>query len=168
MKNFEAKHGQCDSITFSQNIFFWRLKVIVRPLPCWQQASLVLICPGIYPQFIIELHVLHCLFVEGSNEKPRRGRIILYLTEGETFSFLMTTKCSCWYSHSVIPFLHPPRKAFSLPLRFGQEKNIPGHSIENRAYWFVLKIARVFPFIMSRNRMMNTFIIVNITPTCKR
>ena len=55
----------------------------------------------------------------------------------------------------------------SSPLQFGQEENIPGHSIESRAYWFILKIARMFPILTSRNRM-NTFIIVNINPTCKR
>ena len=31
------------------------------------------------------------------------------------------------------------------PLQFGQEENISRHSIESRVYWFVLKIARVFP-----------------------
>ena len=41
------------------------------------------------------------------------------------------------------------------------------NSIESRTYWFILKIARMFPILMSRNRLMNTF-IVNITPTCKR
>ena len=48
--NSQVKHGQCDSIIFHRNIFFWRLKVIARPLPCWQQESLLLISPGIYLQ----------------------------------------------------------------------------------------------------------------------
>ena len=25
MKNFQVKHGQCDSLLFRQNIFFWKL-----------------------------------------------------------------------------------------------------------------------------------------------
>ena len=54
--------------------------------------------------------------------------------------------------------------ASSSPLQFGQEENILGHAIEKRAYWFVLKTARLFPILTSRNRMMNTFVIVNITP----
>ena len=50
MKNLQVKHGQYDSIIFPKNIFFWRLKITARPLPCQQQDSLLLICPGIYPQ----------------------------------------------------------------------------------------------------------------------
>ena len=34
----------------TQNIFFWKLQVIIRPFPCWQQDSLLLTSPGIYPQ----------------------------------------------------------------------------------------------------------------------
>ena len=57
----------------------------------------------------------------------------------------------------------------SFPLQFGQEENISKHSIESRAYWFILKIVRVFLILTSRNKIMNTFIIVNINPTwCKR
>ena len=72
--------------------------------------------------------------------------------------------------HNMPPtpsFLHLPKK-FSSPLQFGQEENIPEYSIERRAYWFVLKIARMFTVSMSRNRMMNRFLPVNFTPTCKR
>ena len=50
MKNLQAKHDQCGRIIFPQNIFFWRLYVTDRPSPCWQQDSLLLICPGIYPR----------------------------------------------------------------------------------------------------------------------
>ena len=35
---------------------------------------------------------------------------------------------------------------------------------ESRIYWSTLKIARLFPIPMSRNRFINTFIIVNIPP----
>ena len=37
-----------------------------------------------------------------------------------------------------------------------------------QTYWFILKIAGMFPILTSRNTMMNTFITVNITPTCRR
>ena len=62
------------------------------------------------------------------------------------------------------------QKRTSSLLQFGQEGTIPGRSIERRAYWFILKITRIFSVPTSRNRMMITFIyiIVNITPTCKR
>ena len=36
-------------------------------------------------KFIIELHVLQCLFVRGSNEKQRKGRIISNFTKRDFF-----------------------------------------------------------------------------------
>ena len=48
------------------------------------------------------------------------------------------------------PLLHPPKKKPFSPLQFGPEENIPGHSVERRAYWFVLKIFRVFPIPTGR------------------
>ena len=64
-------------------------------------------------------------------------------------------------------FFDPPRKAFLSPSVWpGREYR--GHSIESRAYWFILKIARLFLILTSRNGMMNTFIIVNINPACER
>ena len=54
--------------------------------------------------------------------------------------------------------LAPPQIKLSSPLQFGQEENIPGHSIERRTYWFILKIARMFPFPLSRNKIMSSFI----------
>ena len=56
-----------------------------------------------------------------------------------------------------------PQKKPSSPIQFRQEENMPGNSIERRTYWFILKIARMFPIPLSRNRMMSTLIIVNIT-----
>ena len=47
MKNFQVKHRHYDILP--QKICFWRLEIITRPLPCWQQDSLLLICPKIYP-----------------------------------------------------------------------------------------------------------------------
>ena len=60
----------------------------------------------------------------------------------------------------MVPLLAPESYFFSL--QFGQKENISGNSIERRVYRFILKIDRVLPVI--RNRVMNTFIIVNITP----
>ena len=59
------------------------------------------------------------------------------------------------------------QKRPSCSLQFGQEGNMPGHPIERRACKFIWKIARIFPIPTSRNNMMNTFIIANITTTCK-
>ena len=65
----------------------------------------------------------------------------------------------------MTPLLASFKKRPSYPLQFGQEENTPGHSIERRAYWFILKIASIFSIPASR--MMNTFITINITPTYK-
>ena len=109
-------------------------------------------------KFTIELHSLQCFFLRRSNRKQRRDRIISNLSKGETFSSLLATK----YSWGIILRCGFP----TCTLQFGQEENIPGHSIENRAYWFILKVSRMFHTLISRNWMMNTFIIVNIIPTC--
>ena len=108
-----------------------------------------------FHKFIIELRVLQCLFARGSNKKQRRSRIISNFTKGETFSSL-GGNLTMWTLQE---------RPFS-PLRFGQEENISGHSTESRAYWFILKIAKMFPIFTSRNRITNTFIIANINPIC--
>ena len=116
-------------------------------------------------KFIIELHALQCLFVRESNKKQRRGRIILNFTKGETFSSLMTTNYSWEWSLNSVPLLVAPLKKALLSLSVWARGDIPGHSIKRRTYWFILKISRMFPIPLSRNRMMSTFIIVNITPS---
>ena len=80
-------------------------------------------------KLITKRHALQCLFVRGSNKKQKRGRIISKFTKGETFSSLMTTKCSWGYSYNVASLLAP-----SWALQIGQEENVPGHSIESTAY----------------------------------
>ena len=67
-----------------------------RPLFCWQQDFLLLICPGIYPQIYHRTPcpaVLICKRVK-KKKKQRRRRIISNFAnaKGETFSSLMTTK----------------------------------------------------------------------------
>ena len=94
IKNFQVKHGQCDSIILPQNIFFWRLYVIARPLPCCLQDSLLLICPGIYPKIYHRTPCPAVLIFKGSNKKQRRGRIISSFSKRETFSSIIITKCS--------------------------------------------------------------------------
>ena len=91
MKNFQIKHSQCDNIIFRKTFFFWKLWAIVRPLPYWHHDSLLWQVVEFIHKFIIDLLVLQCLFVRGSNKEQRRGRAISDLTKGETFSSLMTT-----------------------------------------------------------------------------
>ena len=113
-----------------------------------------------------------CLFANKSNKKQRRGRIILkgvYFTKGETFHLLWQPRFLRLISQYGAPSCNLQKRSPSL-LQFGQEENIHGHSIESRAYWFALEIARVFPIPTGRVgiRWWNIFIIVNITPKCKR
>ena len=96
----------------SQKFFFWKLLVIIRPLPCWQQDSVLLAGPGIYPQ-------IYYIFYD--------NRVLLGLiSQCGTPSWTL-------------------QKRPSSSLQFGQEKNMPVHSNERRAHWFVLKIVMVFP-----------------------
>ena len=71
-----------------QNIFFWKLQVIIRLLSCWQQDSLLLTYPGIYPQIYQGSPCPGVLIVRRYNEKQRRSRIILNFTKVETFHLL--------------------------------------------------------------------------------
>ena len=52
MKNFQVNHGQCESIIIPKNIFPFKAlsNYSIRPLTFWQQDSLLLAGPGIYPQ----------------------------------------------------------------------------------------------------------------------
>ena len=44
--------------------------------------------------YLVDHGCLQCLFVRASNKQHRAGRIISNFTKGETFSSLMTTRCS--------------------------------------------------------------------------
>ena len=144
----EVKHSQCDSIIFPKTFSFESSKELLdlcladsRILYFWQVLESI-------HKFILELHALQCLFVRGSNKQQRRGRIISNFTKEQTFSSFMTTKWSWEIISQCGPASSTLQKRPSL--QFGQEENIPGQSTESRAYWFVLKIARVFPIPTGR------------------
>ena len=107
---------------------------------------------GIYIQICYRTPCPVDLFVGSSDEKQRRGKIISNFTKGENFSSLMTTNNQVVLG--VISQCGPPsctlQKRPSSSLQFDPEKNIPGHLIKRRAYWFVLKITRVFPINTGR------------------
>ena len=92
MKNFQIKHSQCDNIIFRKTFFFFESSEQLLDLCLtdtmilyfWQVVEFI-------HKFIIDLLVLQCLLVRGSNKEQRRGRAISDLTKGETFSSLMTT-----------------------------------------------------------------------------
>ena len=95
-------------------------------------------------KFIIEIHVLQCFFVRGSNKKQRRGRIISNFTKGEAFHLLwqpsaLGVNITMWPS-----FLHLPKKIFLSPSLWPQKKTYLETQLKGGAYWFVLKTAWVF------------------------
>ena len=100
--------------------------------------------------------------------KNKGGVGIFQISEIETlFELLWQPSALGGNLTMCAPFLHPLKIAF-LSLQFVHEKNVPGDSTERRAYWFVSQIVWMFPILTSRNRMVNIFVIVYITPACKR
>ena len=65
-------------------------------------------------KFIIELHVLQCLFVRGSNKKQRRGRIISNFI---SYLYQPSDNIAMWS-----PFLHPFKKGLSPPFSLGKKR----------------------------------------------
>ena len=120
-------------------------------------------------KFIIELHVLQCSFVRGSNETQRRGRIISNFTKGETFSSLRQPS-ALGGSLTMWPlFLDPPRKTFlsssvwprreyTWTLNWKQSLLICFESYQGIPYSHTGRV----------DRNVNTLLMVNINPICKR
>ena len=131
--------------------FFWRLEIIARPWPCWQQDFLLLICPVIYPEIY---HILQCLFVRGFNKKQRRGRIISNFTKRFFISYDDQRPGAYGANFTMwLPLLAPSKKGLHLPFSFSKKRK---YSIKIRVYYFILKIATMFPLLTSRNSMINT------------
>ena len=99
------------------------------------------------------------------------------------FRLLLTRVCNAWAKKSIeelclmalklmqnlketgLCFLKFSFNGWKIVISFYKVK---WQNSESRTYWFTLKIATMFPILTSRNRLMNTFIIVNITPTCSK
>ena len=133
-------------------------------MSCWQLDFLLLIDPRIYSQIYPRTPCLALLIC----------KVVYLKKEVRLFQILKKERLFISYDNQVLwgkltmwhPLLHPPKKAFlSSSVWLRREYT---WALNWGAYWFVLKIARVFPIPTSRNTMMSTFIIANITPTCKR
>ena len=120
-------------------------------------------------RFIIELHVLQCLFARGSNKKQKSGRIISNFIKGVTFHLLWQPSALGGNLTMWRPFLHPPKKAFVSPSLWPRrEHNWALNWKESLLICFKNCLSVPYSHRKSKNKLMNTFIIVNITPTCKR
>ena len=137
MKNFQIKHGQCDSIIFPETSSFESFKQLLdfsfagsRIRYFWQVLESI-------HKFIIELHVLQCSFV-------RRGRVISNFTKGENFDLL-------WQPSPIGGNLtiRPPsctlQKIPLPPFHFGQDENIRGDSNERKKLFWKLPGCSLFP-----------------------
>ena len=114
IKNFQVKHDQCDSILFLKTFPLESSKKSLlnlgpadsRILYFWQVLESI-------HKFIIELNVLQCLFVRGSNKKQRRGRII-----SNFISYLYQPSDNI---AMLSPLLHPSKKVLSSPFSLGKK-----------------------------------------------
>ena len=143
-------------------------QVIIRPLLCWQKDPLLLTAPGIYPQIYQKSPYPAVLICKGSNKKQRRGKIISNFTKGETFHLLWQPSALRGNNVPPPPFLHSPKQAFlSLSLWERREHTWTLNWKETLLICFGNCLSVPYSHRQSRNRMINTFIIVNITPACK-
>ena len=106
-------------------------------------------------------------YLQGGLIKNKGGVLLVQISQKRLFHLLwqpsalgVISQCDT-YSCAL-------QKRPSFSLQFGLAENIPGHSIEKRTYWFVLEISRMSLTPTSKNKMVSTFIIVNITRTYKR
>ena len=111
-------------------------------------------------KFIIELHVLRCLFVKGSNKLQRSGRIISNFTKRQIFS-----SPSALGGNFTMrpPILHNPQKAFlSSSVWPRREYTRTLNQKESLLICFENLHGVRYSHRQNMNRMMNTLIIANI------
>ena len=98
-------------------------------------------------------------------KQQRRGRVISNFAKGQTFSFFMTTS-ALWGNLTVqSPFLHPQKKAF-LSSSVCPRREYTWTLSPKESVLICFENCQCVPYSQrqSRNKMMNTFLIVNITP----
>ena len=114
-------------------------------------------------KLIIKLHVLQCLFVRGSNKC--KGWVVLFKTSQKERLFHILWQPSTLEDNLTMwsPFLHPSKKDISLSVWARREYICKLNWNESLQICF--ENYQYFPCShwQSRNRIMNTFIIVNIT-----
>ena len=114
---------------------------------------------------IIELHVLQCLFVRGSNKNKREAELFQITQRGKPFH-LLWQRSALGSNRTMWPlFLARFKKGLVLP--FSLAKKIIYLDTQLKAELTSLFWDRMFPLLTSRNRIMHTFIIFNITSTYK-
>ena len=126
-KNFvKPYHEELSSKTWSMwqhhippNSFFWKLKVIIRSLSCWQQDFYFWQVLKSIHNFIID--ALQYLFVRDSNKKQRRAIITSNFTKRGKFHLLwqpsaLRTNLIMWPSSCTL------EKGLSLPFSLAKKR----------------------------------------------
>ena len=140
-----------------QNIFFWKLYVIIRPSPCWKQDSLLLASPGLYSQIYHRTPCPVVLICKEVYKKQKRGRIISSFLKGKTFNILWQPRALGDNLTMWPPFLHPPKKVFLSPsLRLRREHTWTLNWKESLLICFKNCLGVPYLHRQSRNRMINT------------
>ena len=112
-------------------------------------------------KFVKELHVLQCLFVRESNKK-QRSRIVSNFKKRRLFHFLWQPSalgCNLTMWHPLLP---PFKKGIPLPFSLAKKRTYLDTQLKTELTYLFWD--RMFSILTSRNRMMNTFVIVKIPP----
>ena len=109
MKNFQVKHGQCDSVILPQKLLLDICLADSRILYFWYVLKSI-------HTFIIELHARQCLFVRGLI-KNNGGVGLFQISQKERLFHLLWQPTSTLWGNLIMrsPFLHPSKKAFLSP-----------------------------------------------------
>ena len=124
MKNFQVKMVNVTE-SYSLKIFFWKLYLIIRTFLSWQQDSVLFTGSEIYPPIYHGVPCPAVFISETVNQVSEKDRLFHLLWLPSALGENLT--------------MRPP----SSRIQFHQKENIPGHSIERRAYWFVFEIAKL-------------------------
>ena len=141
-------------------------------MSCWQQDSLLLICPGIYTQIYHRNLCPAVLIWKRVKKKQRRGRIISNFTnaKGETFPSLTVLWQPSWLLLGVISQFGLQDKGLPLPFSLAKKKMYLDTQLKlelTKLFWKVPGYF-LFPHRQKVDRNVKTLIMVNINPICKR
>ena len=119
--------------SYSPKHFFWKLYVIIRPWPSWQQIlHFSQVLESIH-KFKKKFHTLQCLFL-GAVISNKWGVGSFQIYQKDRLFHLLWQPSTLGGNPTMLPPSYKKKKWPSPSLYFGQEENIPGHSTEKKAY----------------------------------
>ena len=126
--------------------------------------------PGIYPQVYHRTPRPAVLICKGVLIKNKGGVGLFQISQKKRLFHLLQQPSALGHNLTIwSPFLHPPNKTF-LSLSVWSRREYIWKLNWKESLLICFENCQGVPCShrQSRNRMMNTFIIVNITPICKR